>query len=247
MMRLSNRTAIVTGARRGLGRAIALALSKEGANTVVTDIDRDDCQKVVEEIEALGRKGLAIKCDVSVRRDVEAMTKETVDKFGRLDILVNNAARADFKSFLRLKDEDWDTALDANLKGQFLCSQAAARAMIKNKWGRIINISSISSGIGNAFPLMSHYTASKGGVIGLTRAMALELAPYDINVTAICPGAIDTGVIPPEMINRMISRIPKGRLGRPEEVANLVVFLASEESEYITGSAIVIDGGWLSA
>jgi NAD(P)-dependent dehydrogenase (short-subunit alcohol dehydrogenase family) len=146
-----------------------------------------------------------------------------------------------------MKDEDWDMALDANLKGQFICAQAAARAMIKNGWGRIINIASISSGIGNAFPLMAHYTASKGGVIGLTRAMALELAPYDINVNAICPGAIDTGIIPAEMAKRMVARIPKGRLGKPEEVASLAVFLASPESEYITGSAIVIDGGWLSA
>jgi 3-oxoacyl-[acyl-carrier protein] reductase len=119
--------------------------------------------------------------------------------------------------------------------------------MIKNHWGRIINIASICSSVGSAFPLMSPYTASKSGVVGITKALALELAAYDINVNAICPGAIDTGMIPQTMAQRMISRIPKGRLGRPEEVANLVVFLASEESEYITGSAIVIDGGWLSA
>jgi 3-oxoacyl-[acyl-carrier protein] reductase len=247
MMKLSNRKAIVTGARRGLGRAISLALAKEGADIAVADIDLGDCQKVVSEVEALGRKGLAIKCDVSVRDDVESMVKQSLDTFGKLDILVNNAARIDFKPFLRLKDEEWDMAMDANLKGQFLCAQAGAKAMIKNKWGRIINIASISSGIGSAFPLMSHYTASKGGVIGLTRALALELAPYDINVTAICPGAINTGTIPEEMAQRMVTRIPKGRLGRPEEVANLAVFLASDESEYITGSAIVIDGGWLSA
>jgi 3-oxoacyl-[acyl-carrier protein] reductase len=245
-MKLNNRVAIVTGSRRGLGRAIALGLAREGADCVICDLNLDDCAAVVREIEASGRKGLAIGCDVSKRNEVESMVQKTLEVFGKLDILVNNAARADFKPFLRLKDEDWDKAMESNLKGQFICAQTAARAMIKNKWGRIINIASISSGIGNAFPLMSHYTASKGGVIGLTRAMALELAPYDINVNAVCPGAIDTGIIPREMTKRMIARIPKGRLGRPEEVANLVVFLASQESEYMTGSAVVIDGGWLS-
>jgi 3-oxoacyl-[acyl-carrier protein] reductase len=246
-MRLNNKVAIVTGSRRGIGRAIALALAKEGARVAVCDINREDCQKVVTEMENSGNRGLAIQCDVSSRQDVEDLIRSTVENFGKLDILVNNAARADFKSFLRLNDSDWDNALDVNLRGQFLCAQAAAKAMIKNKWGRIINIASISSGIGSGFPLMSHYTASKGGVIGLTKAMAMELAAYDINVNAICPGAIDTGLIPSEMAKRMIARIPKGRLGRPEEVANLAVFLASEEAEYITGSAIVIDGGWLSA
>ena len=239
--------AIVTGSRRGLGRAIALGMAKEGAQVVVSDVNQEDCEKVVREIRASGSRGLAVKCDVTSRSDVETMVKRTLDMFGKVDILVNNAARADFKPFLRLKDEDWDLALNSNLKGQFLCAQIAAKAMIKNNWGRIINIASISSGLGNAFPLMLHYTASKGGVIGLTKALALELAAYDINVNAICPGAIDTGIIPPEMTQRMIARIPKGRMGRPEEVANLAVFLASEESEYITGSAIVIDGGWLSA
>ena len=127
-------------------------MAEQGANVVVSDINLDDCQKVVMEIETQGRNGLAIKCDVSSRDDVESMVKATLERFGKLDILVNNAARADFKPFLRLRDEDWDMAMDANLKGQFLCSQAAAKAMIKNKWGRIINIASISSGIGNAFP-----------------------------------------------------------------------------------------------
>jgi 3-oxoacyl-[acyl-carrier protein] reductase len=246
-MRLKNRVAVVTGARRGLGKAIALALAKEGADIAICDVDREDCLKVVEEIEKQGRKGLAIKCDVSSQKDVEGLIRSTLETFGKLDILVNNAASTDFKPFLRLSESEWDKVLDANLKGQFFCSQMAAKAMIKNKWGRIVNIASICSSIGSAFPLMSHYTASKGGVIALTKAMALELAPFDIKVNAICPGAIDTGLIPKEMTHRMISRIPKGRLGKPEEVANLAVFLASEESEYITGSAIVIDGGWLSA
>lgn len=246
-MRLNNRVVVVTGARRGIGRAISLAMSQEGAKVVVSDINQEECQRVVDEIEKSNGQGLAIMCDVTSRDAVENLVNQTIETFGKLDILVNNAARVTFKSFLRLNDIEWKDVLDANLKGQFLCAQVAAKVMLKNKWGRIINIASISSGLGGGLPLMSNYTASKGGVIGLTKAMAQELAPYDINVNAICPGAIDTGLLPPEMRKRLIARIPKGRLGKPEEVARLAVFLASEESEYITGSAIVIDGGWLTA
>ena len=251
-MRLNNKIAIVTGARRGMGRAIALALAREGANVVVSDISQEDCQKVVDEIEKLGRKGLALKCDVSSHNDVEDMVKRTVAEFGRVDILVNNAGILTFKPFLELTDEDWDKTLSVNLKGQFLCARAAARVMAKNKWGRIINIASISSGgCGIAFPLIAHYTASKGGVVALTEALALELTSQGINVNAICPGAIDTdmskGVKEGGQLAQVLARIPKGRLGQPEEIASLAVFLASEESDYISGAAIVIDGGWLTS
>lgn len=251
-MRLSDKTAIVTGARRGIGRAIALALAKEGANVVVSDISQEDCQKVVDEIEKLGMKGLALKCDVSSRDDVENMVKRTVAEFGRVDILVNNAGILTFKPFLELTDEDWDKTLNVNLKGQFLCARAAAKVMAKNKWGRIINIASISSGgCGIAFPLIAHYTASKGGVVALTEALALELTPQGVNVNAICPGAIDTdmakGTKESGQLAQVLARIPKGRLGQPEEIASLAVFLASEESDYISGAAIVIDGGWLTS
>jgi 3-oxoacyl-[acyl-carrier protein] reductase len=251
-MRLSNKTAIVTGARRGIGRAIALALAREGSNVVVSDISQDDCQKVVDEIEGLGRRGLAFKCDVSSSAEVEDMVKITVSEFSRVDILVNNAGILTFKPFLELTDEDWDKTLNVNLKGQFLCARAAAREMIKNKWGRIINIASISSGgCGIAFPLIAHYTVSKGGVVALTKALALELTPQGINVNAICPGAIDTvmakGVKEGGQLQQVLARIPKGRLGQPEEIASLAVFLASEESDYINGAAIVIDGGWLTS
>jgi 3-oxoacyl-[acyl-carrier protein] reductase len=251
-MKLSGKTAIVTGARRGMGRATALALAREGANVVVSDISQEDCQKVVDEIEKLGRKGLAFKCDVSSSGDVEDMVKRTVAEFGRVDILVNNAGILTFKPFLELTDEDWDKTLNVNLKGQFLCARAAARVMAKNKWGRIINIASISSGgCGIAFPLIAHYTASKGGVVALTEALALELTSQGINVNAICPGAIDTdmskGVKEGGQLAQVLARIPKGRLGQPEEIASLAVFLASEESDYISGAAIVIDGGWLTS
>lgn len=250
-MRLNNKTAIVTGARKGIGRAIAMALAKEGANVVVSDISKDDCQKVVAEIESRGGKGLALKCDVSSRVEVEAMVKKTVAEFGRVDVLVNNAGIINFKPFLQLTDKDWDSTLNVNLKGQFLCAQTAAREMVKNKWGRIINIASIScGGCGIAFPLIAHYTSSKGGVVALTEALALELTPQGINVNAICPGAIDTdmakGVKESGQLAQVLARIPKGRLGQPEDIANLAVFLASDESDYISGTAIVIDGGWLT-
>ncbi len=251
-MKLDKRTAIVTGARRGIGRAIALALAQEGANVVVSDVNQEDCQKVVAEIERLGRKGLAVKCDVTSTADVEDLVKKAVAKFGKLDILVNNAGIIAFKPFLELTDKDWDNTLNVNLKGQFLCARAAAKEMVKNKWGRIINIASISSGgCGIAFPLVAHYTASKGGVMALTEALALELTPQGVNVNAICPGAIDTdmvkGVKEGGQLEQVLLRIPKGRLGQPEDIANLAVFLASEESDYISGAAIVIDGGWLTS
>jgi 3-oxoacyl-[acyl-carrier protein] reductase len=250
-MKLDNKTAIVTGARRGIGRAIALALAKEGANVVVSDISQEDCQKVVTEIERLGRKGLALKCNVTSRAEVEDMLRRAVAEFGRVDILVNNAGILSFKPFLELTDEDWDNTLNVNLKGQFLCARAVAKEMAKNRWGRIINIASISSGgCGIAFPLIAHYTASKGGVMALTEALALELTSQGINVNAICPGAIDTdmakGTKESGQLQQVLLRIPKGRLGQPEDIANLAVFLASDESDYISGAAIVIDGGWLT-
>lgn len=250
-MKLDNKTAIVTGARRGIGRAIALALAKEGANVVVSDISQEDCQTVVTEIEGLGRRGLALKCNVTSRAEVEDMVRRTVAEFGKVDILVNNAGIISFKPFLELTDEDWDNTLNVNLKGQFLCARTVAKEMAKNKWGRIINIASISSGgCGIAFPLIAHYTASKGGVMALTEALAVELTPQGINVNAICPGAIDTDMVKAVkesgQLEQILLRIPKGRLGQPEDIANLAVFLASDESDYITGAAIVIDGGWLT-
>ena len=250
-MKLDNKTAIVTGGRRGIGRAIALALAKEGANVVVSDISQEDCQTVVTEIEGLGRKGLALKCNVTSRAEVEDMVRRTVAEFGKVDILVNNAGIISFKPFLELTDEDWDNTLNVNLKGQFICARTVAKEMAKNKWGRIINIASISSGgCGIAFPLIAHYTASKGGVMALTEALAVELTPQGINVNAICPGAIDTDMVKAVkesgQLEQILLRIPKGRLGQPEDIANLAVFLASDESDYITGAAIVIDGGWLT-
>ncbi len=251
-MKLTNKVAIVTGAKQGIGRAIALAIAKEGASVTVSDLDQQGCQRVVDEMKDSGGKGLAIRCDVSSGNQVEEMVRRTVDTFGKVDILVNNAGIVAFKPFLDITEEDWDKVLDVNLKGQFLCARAAAREMVKNKWGRIINIASISSGgCGIAFPMVAHYTASKGGVVALTLALALELTPMGINVNAIAPGAIDTAMTKDikesPQLESILARIPKGRLGKPEDIAYLAVFLASEESDYITGSTLVIDGGWMTA
>lgn len=244
-MRLANRTAIVTGSRRGIGRAIALALAAEGAGVVVTDISQDDCQKVVDEIKAAGGRALAMKCDVSVKAEVQALVAATIKEFGKIDILVNNAMYSYIGPFWRMPEEEWDRTLDVNLKGTFLCSQAVTRNMIKNNWGRIINIASVSSGGsgGGSAPLMAAYTASKGGVKALSQAMAVELANFGINVNAICPGPIDSGAIPDSIKERSLKTTPKGRLGKPEEIAALVVYMASPESDFMTGSAVIIDGG----
>lgn len=252
MFSLKNKIALVTGARRGIGRAIALALSEAGAKVIVTDIDERECQKVFEEIKKLGGEGLAKKVDVIKKEEVGAAVRATVEKFGKLDILVNNAGICPFKPFLELTEEDWDRVLDINLKGYFLCAQAAAKEMVKEKWGRIINIASVAMGqMGIGFPNIVHYVASKGGVAGMTEALAVELAPFNINVNAIAPGLIETKmaepvVTDPKARESILRRVPKGRIGKPEDIAQAVVFLASEEADYITGAVLVVDGGWLA-
>ena len=249
---LKGKVAIVTGARRGMGRTHALKLADAGAKVVVSDISKEDCQKVVEEIKKEGGEALALKCDVSKKEDVEKMVAETIEKFGKLDILVNNAGICQFKPFLELTEEEWDRTLDINLKGYFLCTQAAAKKMAEQKSGTIVNISSVAMGQqGIGFPNIVHYCASKGGIIGMTEALAVELAPHNIRVNAIAPGMIETPMIDPikqdpKQAKALLGRIPLGRTGKPEEVSNLVLFLASDESSYMTGSTVVVDGGWLA-
>jgi 3-oxoacyl-[acyl-carrier protein] reductase len=243
-MKLQDRVAIVTGSRRGIGKSIALALAKEGASVVVTDINLEDCQAVVKEIESSGGRAIAIKCDVSIKTEVQQMVAKAIETLGKIDILVNNAMYTSFKPFMRISEQEWDQVIDVNLKGAFLCSQAAAKNMIKNGWGRIINIASVASGgSGGCAPLLAHYIASKGGMKALSQAMAIELSVYGINVNAILPGTIDSGVLPDSIKESTLKVVPKGRLGRPDDIANMAVYLSSEESDYITGGFLVVDGG----
>ncbi|MCP6718217.1 MAG: SDR family oxidoreductase [Patescibacteria group bacterium] len=251
-MQLKDKIAIVTGARRGMGRTHALALAKEGAKVVVSDISLEDCQKVADEIKSSGGQAVAVKCDVISKKEIDGMVKKTLDEFGKIDILVNNAGILQFKPFLELTEQDWDKTMAVNLRGYFLCAQACAKEMAKQKSGSIINISSIAMGqVGVGYAQIVHYCASKGGITAMTEAMSLELTPLNIRVNAIAPGAIDTPMVDaikqdPKTLEQSLARIPMHRMGKPEEVSNAVVFLASDKSSYMTGSIIVVDGGYLA-
>ena len=243
--KLQGRVAIVTGAGQGIGRAIALALAREGAKVVVSDIT-DLIFEVAKEVEALGSEALPVKCDVSNPNDVNNMVKATIEKFSRIDILVNNAGIYPFKPFVEMTEQDWDKVLDINLKGTFNCTRAVVPKMIEQRYGKIINISSIAGSV-VGFPQLAHYSASKAGIVGFTRALALEIAPYGVNVNAIAPGPIETPgtkVLGKETLESFQKMIPLGRMGKPEDIASLVVFLASDDSSFITGQCIVCDGGY---
>lgn len=243
-MLLKDKVAIVTGAKQGIGLGIAMAMAKQGCNVVVSDLEQSGCESAVIEIEKLGVKALAVSCDVSQKDQVDHLVSETISKFGKLDILVNNAGIFPFKPFMDLSESDWDKVIDVNLKSVFLCSQASAKVMPDG--GKIVNISSIASLVG--FEGLTHYCASKGGVNGLTRTLALELASRKINVNAVAPGAIEspgaTGAMTDEMKQGTIGAIPLKRFGVPEDIAQSVIFLASNNADYITGQVIVVDGGW---
>jgi len=244
MINLENKVAIVTGAKQGIGKGIALMLAKAGAKVVVADLNMTDCQTVVDEIKKTKGQALAVQCDVSQKKDVEAMISQTVKEFGALDILVNNAGIYPFVPFDKMTEADWDKVIDVNLKGTFLCSQEAAKVM--NQGGRIIDISSIASVVG--FAGLVHYCASKGGVNAMIRAMALELAAKKITVNAVAPGAIQTsgasGGMNDDVIKQTIAAIPLARMGQPADIAGAVLYLASDLSNYVTGQTIVVDGGW---
>ena len=237
-----DKVAIITGAGRGIGLGIATVLAKEGCNVVISDIDQTTGEQAAQEMEKFGVKSLAVKCDVSKKDEVDNLIAKTMEKFSRLDILVNNAGIFPFTPFLEMKESDWDKVLDINLKSMFLCSQAAVRVM--KEGAKIVNTSSVASFIG--FEGLVHYCASKGGINSMVRALALELAPKKININAVAPGAIDTpgAASNEETKQQTIAMIPWKRMGKPEDIANAVVFLASEKADYITGQIIVVDGGW---
>lgn len=245
-MKLQDKISLVTGAGQGIGKAIALTFADEGSCVVVNDIDLDKATAVAEQINASGEKALPLRADVSQSKEVSGMVAEVIRSFGRIDVLVNNAGIQTVSPFLDLSEEAWQRVIDVNLKGTFLCSQMVAREMVKNRKGKIINISSIHQSIPRYNK--AHYDASKAGIMILTKDMALELSTYRINVNCIAPGAIATPMNKdildsPERMAEMNSKIPWGRMGTPEEVAQVALFLASDETDYITGATIHIDGG----
>lgn len=248
-MRLANQVALVTGAARGIGRAIALALAKEGADVVVSDVALPGAQQVASEVEAmgLGRRAIAIRADVSVLSQVQGMFQQAVEKFGRLDILVNNAGIIRRGSLENHPDSDWELVLAVNLKGTYYCSREAARIMKRQGYGRIVNISSVAGKVGDITSAPS-YGPSKGAINTLTKSLARELAAYGITVNAVAPHAIETEMSAEwteEKRRSILAQIPVGRLGKPEEVAAAVVFLASPDAGFITGEILDINGGYL--
>ena len=243
-MILENQVALITGGARGIGRSIALSLAKAGADIIVSDIDEVAALAVSEEINAMGRKSSAIAGDVSNSLSVEAMIKTALEQFGRVDILVNNAGITRDGLLMRMKEEDWDLVMNINLRGVYLCTKAIMRSMMKQRSGRIINIASVVGVMGNAG--QANYAASKAGVIGFTKSAAKEMAVRGVNVNAVAPGFIATEMtdkLTDEVKAEFLKSIPLGRAGTPEDVAQVVVFLASPAADYITGQVIHIDGG----
>ncbi len=250
-MRLESKVAIVTGGANGIGRATARRFAREGARAVVADIEFENAQSVAAEICAQGGTGLAVAVDVRLHESVEKLFARAVAEFGHVDILAAIAGVSGGVPFVDLPEKFWDQTLAVNLKGVYLCGQAAARQMIaQGSGGRIINMSSTNGLVGE--PDFAHYNASKFGVVGLTMTMAIELAPYKINVNAVCPGFIRTRlsddlIAQPGFASEYLKKIPLGRFGEPDDVTGAFVFFASDDSSYVTGTTLVVDGGQLAS
>ncbi|MFD2612965.1 3-oxoacyl-[acyl-carrier-protein] reductase [Paenibacillus gansuensis] len=245
MGKFEGKTALVTGASRGIGRAIALALAEAGADVAVNYAGSEEAAaQVVEAIEAMGRRAVKIRANVAVSSEVEDMVKHVLETFGKIDILVNNAGITRDNLIMRMKEEEFDQVIDTNLKGVFNCVKAVTRPMMKQRGGRIVNISSVVGALGN--PGQINYVAAKAGVIGMTKAAARELASRNITVNAVAPGFIETDMtdkLSAEQRDGLMGSIPLARLGQPEDIAKAVLFLASEDASYMTGQTIHVDGG----
>ena len=241
---VKDRVTVITGASRGIGRSIALAFAAAGAKIVAADVTLEGCQKLVDELAAQGVEGMAVECNVTSKEDAERLVDAAVEKFGRIDVFINNAGITRDGMLMRMKDEDWDAVLNINLRGAFICTRAVAKVMTKQRGGKIINIASIVGQMGNAG--QANYCASKAGLIGLTKSNARELAKRSITVNAVAPGFIATAMtdaLPEKVRQELAAQIPLERLGSSDDIANAVLFLASDNSSYITGQVLAVNGG----
>jgi 3-oxoacyl-[acyl-carrier protein] reductase len=241
-MRVEGQVALVTGGGRGLGEAICLTLAREGAHVAVADINLAEATRVSDAINRTGRKAIAIKADVSSEREVKAMVAETIDALGTIDILVNNAGIVYQGPVAEMSEEAWDKVVGVNLKGPFLCAREVMPTLKQKRSGKIVNLGSQAGQVGGLV-VGANYSASKAGVICLTKSLAKELAPFGVNVNCIAPGVIDTEMTQPFPREEMIKSIPLGNVGEPQDVADAVLFLVSQESKYITGQTISVNGG----
>lgn len=244
-MDLAKKVALVTGGSRGIGKEIALELARNGANVAISYVSNEvKAKEVIDEIGSLGVKAIAIKADVSKEEEVQEMIKKVEEEFNTIDILVNNAGVTKDNLLIRMKEEEWDEVMSVNLKGTFLCTKAVSRMMMKKRYGKIINITSVVGITGNVG--QGNYSASKAGVIGFTKSMARELASRGIRVNAVAPGFIETDmtdVLKEDIKDAMLKSIPLGIFGKPKDIADAVVFLASSKSDYITGQVVNVNGG----